>query len=82
MANTGNSMDFAYGDAYPSYLTATAETGLLAQPDKDDQEALQESEDVAEITDTTVSRRKYVFLAVAGIVALVVFFGAGGKVSE
>ena len=48
-----NSMDFAFGDAYPNYLQASTETGLLANPEKDDQEALQESESVSEIADIT-----------------------------
>ena len=72
------SMDFAYGDAYPN-LTGTTETGLLANPDKDDQEALAESENNADKTDITQPRKYTILVAIGLIVALVVFFGAGGN---
>ena len=72
------SMDFAYGDAYPN-LTGITETGLLANPDKDDQEALAESENNADKTDITQPRKYTILIAIGLIVALVVFFGAGGK---
>lgn len=55
-----NSMDFAFGDAYPNYLQASTETGLLANPEKDDQEALQESESVSE-KQTLPHHRRTVF---------------------
>ena len=72
------SMDFAYGDAYPN-ITGITETGFLATPDKEAQEVLAESETYADKTDIT-HRRKYTILVAIGlIVALVVFFGAGGK---
>ena len=72
------SMDFAYGDAYPN-ITGIAEPGLLANPDKDDQEALAESDKDADKTDITQPRKYTILVAIGLIVALVVFFGAGGK---
>lgn len=72
------SMEFAYGDAYPN-ITGIPETGLLANPDKDDQEALAEAETDADKTDITQPRKYTVLVAIGLIVALVVFFGAGGK---
>lgn len=72
------SMDFAYGDAYPN-MTGVTETGLLANPDKDDQEALAESDKDSDTADITQPRKYMVLVAIGLIVALVVFFGAGGK---
>ena len=72
------SMDFAYGDAYPN-ITGITETGLLSNPDKEDQEALAESETNADKTDITQPRKYTILIAIGLIVALVVFFGAGGK---
>lgn len=69
-------IDFAYGDAYPNYLQATPETGLLANPDKNDQEALAESENVSEKADISAPTKNSVLLAILAIVILVVIFGA------
>ena len=69
------SMDFAYGDAYPN-ITGITETGFLATPDK---EAQEESETDADKTDITQPRKYTILVAIGLIVALVVFFGAGGK---
>lgn len=71
-----NSMDFAFGDAYPNYLQASTETGLLANPEKDDQEALQESESVSEKADITTPQKNRVFLSILMIFILVIIFGA------
>lgn len=71
-----NSMDFAFGDAYPSYLQATTETGLLANPEKEDQEALQESESVSEKADISSPQKNRVFLSILMIFILVIIFGA------
>lgn len=69
-------INFAYGDPYPNYLQSTTETGLLANPDKDDQEALAESEKVSEKADISSPTKNSILLAILAIVILVVIFGA------
>lgn len=69
-------INFAYGDAYPNMLQTTTETGLLANPDKDDQEALAESESISEKADVTAPTKNKVFMSIALIAILVVIFGA------
>lgn len=68
-------INFAYGDAYPNMLQTTTETGLLANPDKDDQEALAESESISEKADVTAPTKNKVFMSIALIAILVVIFG-------
>lgn len=69
-------IDFAYGDAYPNMLQSTTETGLLANPDKDDQEALAENESTSDKADITAPTKNKVFMSIALIMILVVLFGA------
>lgn len=70
-----NDIKFCFGDPYPNMLNSTCETGLLANPDKDDQVALEESEDVSEKADVTAPTKSKVFMAVLMIALLVVLFG-------
>lgn len=70
-------MDFYVGDAYPNFVAGTGETGFLAQPDAEQQEALAENENVSTEADMTTSRPKLIFLAIGLIILLVIFFGAG-----
>ena len=70
-----NDIKFCFGDPYPNMINSTCETGLLANPDKDDQVALEESEDVSEKADVTAPTKSKVFMAVLMIALLVVLFG-------
>lgn len=70
-----NDIKFCFGDPYPNMLNSTCETGLLANPDKEDQVALEENENVSEKADVTAPTKNKVFMAVAMIALLVVFFG-------
>ena len=69
-------MIFSFRDLYPNQATATEETSTMANPDKDDQEALKENTKVTEKGDMRGASKKNVFLAIGVLVALVVFFGA------
>ena len=73
--NCMNDIKFCFGDPYPNMINSTCETGLLANPDKDDQVALEESEDVSEKADVTSPTKSKVFMAVLMIALLVVLFG-------
>ena len=73
--NCMNDIKFCFGDPYPNMINSSCETGLLANPDKDDQVALEESEDVSEKADVTSPTKSKVFMAVLMIALLVVFFG-------
>ena len=66
-------MLFTMGDLYPAM--STFETGNLANPDADDQNALNENAALAEKTDVKHARPKFVWLAVGVIVAIVVMMG-------
>ena len=73
--NCMNDIKFCFGDPYPNMINSTCETGLLANPDKDDQVALEESEDVSEQADVTAPTKNKVFMAVLMIYFLVILFG-------
>lgn len=64
---------FSFKDLYPSW--AGIETSNLATPEVDDQEALNESVEVAEESTTTEAKKKNILIALGVIVALVIFFG-------
>ena len=64
---------FTMGDLYPAM--STFETGNLANPDADDQQALNENASLANKTDVKTARPKFVWLAVGVIVAVVVLMG-------
>ena len=73
--NCMNDIKFCFGDPYPNMINSTCETGLLANPDKEDQVALEESEDVSEKADVTSPTKSKVFMAVLMIALLVILFG-------
>ena len=73
--NCMNDIKFCFGDPYPNMINSSCETGLLANPDKDDQVALEESEDISEKADVTAPTKSKVFMAVLMIALLVVLFG-------
>ena len=63
-------------DLYPNY--AGTDTGVNANPDVDDQDALNENVSSAEKASVTESSKKNIFLALFVLVCLVVLFGVGG----
>ena len=64
-----------FKDLYPNF--SGVDTSNLATPSTDDQDALGEDVEIAEKVTTTESSKKNILLALAVLVALVVFFGAG-----
>ena len=68
-------MMFSLKDLYPNLKTTSEETSVKANPETDDQVALNEDVAVAEKSDQTNASRKNVFLAIVIMIALVVFFG-------
>ena len=68
-------MIFSMRDLYPNYIAQEEETSTKANPDADDQDALNEDTQITEKADTRNASRKNVLLALAVLVALVVFFG-------
>lgn len=75
MNKPNNELGFAMADLYPNY--GGVDTSTLATPEVDDQEALNESPDLADAGVPNHARKKNVFLALGVMVALVVFFGGG-----
>ena len=66
-------MTFQWGDLYPA--ESTFETGNLANPTAENQEALNEDAEIAKAADAKTARPKFVWLAVGVIVAVVVLMG-------
>lgn len=66
-------MDFTFGDLYPSMMNY--ETGHKANPDAEDQAALNENAEQVKESASRGSRPRYVLMAVAMVALLVVFFG-------
>ena len=64
---------FAYGDLYPGW--GGVETSNLATPEVSDQVALNEDIDVAEQSTNTEAKRKNIFIALAVILGVIIFFG-------
>ena len=68
-------MNYSYSDLYPNW--GGIETSLQANPEADDQEALNEDTEVAEEAKTKQAKSKNIFLALFVLVALIIFFGGG-----
>lgn len=66
-------MTFHWGDLYPA--ESTFETGNLANPDSENQEALNEDADIAKAADAKTARPKFIWLAVGVIVGVIVLMG-------
>lgn len=64
---------YSFRDLYPN-MTGL-DTSTLANPEADDQEALNEDVNIAEESSMTQASRKNIFIAIFVLVALVVFFG-------
>lgn len=68
-------MMFSLKDLYPNMATTSEETSVKANPETDDQIALNEDVAVAEQSDNVNASRKNVFIAILIMIALIVFFG-------
>lgn len=75
MLKPNNELGFAMADLYPNY--GGVDTSTLATPEADDQQALNESPEVADTVTVTTARKKNIFLALGVLLALIVFFGGG-----
>lgn len=73
MQKPNNELGFAMADLYPNY--GGFDTSTIATPEVDDLEALNEDTTTAEESSATEARSKNIFMALAVMVALVVFFG-------
>ena len=68
-----NEMGFSMSDLYPNM--GGVDTSTLANPEVDDQDALNEDVKVAEASTTTEASKKNIFIGLGILVALVIFFG-------
>ena len=66
-------LGFAMADLYPNF--GGVDTSTVVTPEADDQDALNEDTKVVHEAVNTEARSKNIFLALAVLVALVVFFG-------
>ena len=66
-------LKFSMTDMYPNF--SGVETSNLAVPEVDDQDALNEDTATAEEATVMEASKKSIFLAIAVLVLLVVFFG-------
>lgn len=73
MLKPNNELGFAMADLYPNF--GGFDTSTLATPESDDLNALNEDTSITEQAKTTEVSKKSVFLALAVLVALVIFFG-------
>lgn len=73
--NVGDGLGLYMKDLYPSF--SGLDTSTSAVPSTDDKDALGEDIKEAEKVDTRESGKSNVLLALAVLVGLVVFFGAG-----
>lgn len=70
-------MNFSLRDLYPNISSINEETSVKANPEAEDQEALNENTTLAEKADNNNASGKMVFIAIGIIIALVVLFGGG-----
>lgn len=66
-------LGFSMSDLYPNF--GGVDTSTMANPEADDQEALNEDVKVASESSTKDARGKNIFIAMVVLVALVVFLG-------
>ena len=71
--NGNKELCFAMADLYPNF--GGVDTSTLATPEVDDQDALNEDVTIAEESSSTEARGKNIFIALAVIIALIIFFG-------
>lgn len=70
---TVHELGFAYSDLYPNM--GGVDTSTMVTPETDDQDAMGEDIKVANEASNTEARSKNIFLALAVLLGLVVFFG-------
>lgn len=68
-----NEMCFSMADLYPNM--GGVDTSTLANPEVDDQDALNEDVKIAEASTVTEAKSKNIFIALGVLIALVIFFG-------
>lgn len=73
MNRPNNELGFAYSDLYPNW--GGIDTSQLATPEVDDQDALNEDTNISEKASSTESSKRNIFLALAVLLGLVIFFG-------
>lgn len=66
-------LGFSMADLYPNY--GGIDTSTIANPEADDQEALNEDVKVASESSTKNARGKNIFITLIVLISLVVFFG-------
>lgn len=66
-------LGFSMSDLYPNY--GGVDTSTVVNPEADDQDALNEDTKIAGASSSKEARKKNVFLALAVLVALIIFFG-------
>ena len=71
-----NELTFSLRDLYPNISTTQEETSIKANPDAEDQTALNENADLSEQADNNNASSKMILLAIIIIVCLVVLFGS------
>jgi len=69
----GNELGFSMADLYPNM--GGLDTSTMANPEKDDQEALNEDTAIINETVSKEARGKNIFLALGVLVGLIIFFG-------
>lgn len=70
-------MSFSLRDLYPNLVANNEETGQKANPEANDQEALNENIALAEKVDNNNASGKKILLGLVIIIGLVVLFGGG-----
>lgn len=68
-----NEMSFSMSDLYPNY--GGVDTSTLANPEVDDQDALNEDVKIAEMATKTEPAKKNIIISIVVLVALIIFFG-------
>ena len=71
-----NELVFSLRDLYPNIATTQEETSQKANPDAEDQTALNEDANLSEKADNNNASTKKIILAIIIIVVLVVLFGS------
>ena len=71
-----NELTFSLRDLYPNIATTQEETSVKANPDAEDQTALNEDANLSEKADINNASSKKILIAIIIIVALIFLFGS------
>lgn len=71
-----NELTFSLRDLYPNIATTQEETSIKANPDAEDQTALNEDANLSEQADNNNASSKKILIAIIIIVALIFLFGS------